>query len=82
MFVFLIVNWNFPSPESDFVLWCLVPVYLQSNLPLKLMWIFSGIKKRIQKRRQAKLKKKQQKEEAEEKVPSIEPDESAMNNNN
>lgn len=51
VFAFLVVNWNFPSPEVDYILVCLVPVFLQTSLPIKIIFLVKKIRGCIRRRR-------------------------------
>ena len=52
MFAFLVVNWNIPSPEIDYILVCLVPVFLQTSLPIKIIFLTQKIKGCVTRRRE------------------------------
>lgn len=56
-FVFLIVNTDFPSPESDYVLFILVPLFIQSSLPMKIIYLIKYVKSFVKKKLDAKKKK-------------------------
>lgn len=56
MFAFLVVNWNIPSPEIDYILVCLVPVFLQTSLPIKIIFLVQKIKGCVTRRRDKRNK--------------------------
>lgn len=47
----LIVNWNFPFPDTDIVLLIFVPILFQACTPLQLCYIFKKVKNCIKKKK-------------------------------
>lgn len=52
MLSMLIVNWNFPSPDSDIVLLLFVPILFQASTPLQICQMVKKVKGCIRKRRE------------------------------
>ena len=73
----LIVNWNFPMPETDIVLLIFVPILFQAATPLQICDMYRKVKNCIKKKRNnARLKKSEKttaksSPEKEETAPSL-----------